>query len=46
MGPDKGIRNDPSTVIRGVAAIAKVKNVEVEEMKSQIRQNFKTLFGI
>ena len=45
MGPDKGLRNDPSTVLRGVAAIAKVKNVSEEAMKLQIRENFRRLFG-
>eukprot|EP01035_Chromulina_nebulosa_P020214 gene20214-26243_t len=46
MGPDKGVRNDPTTVPRGVAAIAKVKNITENEMKIQIRNNFKTLFNI
>ena len=46
MGPDKGARNDPSTVPRGVAAIAKAKNISVEECSLAIRQNFHTLFQI
>jgi Tat protein secretion system quality control protein TatD with DNase activity len=46
MGPDKGQRNDPSTVVRGVAAIAEVKGVSVQEAKQAIRDNFRTLFGI
>ena len=46
MGPDKGVRNDPSTVVRGVAAIAEVKRVGVDDARAAIRHNFKTLFGI
>ena len=46
MGPDKGERNDPRTVIRGVAAIAKIKNISENEMKFQIRSNFNTLFNL
>ena len=46
MGPDKGARNDPSTVPRGVIAIAKAKNISVEECSLAIRQNFHTLFQI
>jgi Tat protein secretion system quality control protein TatD with DNase activity len=46
MGPDKGQRNDPSTVPRGVAAIAEVKKMSTEEAQQAIRANFRTLFGI
>lgn len=46
MGPDKGVRNDPSTVPRGVAAIAKVKKVPEDVMRRQIRDNFRTLFSL
>lgn len=46
MGPDKGKRNDPTTVIRGVAAIAEVKGISAEEAKLMIRANFKKLFRI
>lgn len=46
MGPDKGVRNDPRTVPRGVAAIALVKGLPVEDVKLAIRQNFKDLFGL
>ena len=45
MGPDKGVRNDPTSVIRGVAAIAKARNMTEEEVKSSIRENFARLFG-
>ena len=45
MGPDKGVRNDPSTVVRGVAAIAKVKGISELEAKQAIRANFQKLFN-
>lgn len=45
MGPDKGQRNDPSTVPRGVAAIARVKGISEEEARNAIRANFQRLFG-
>lgn len=44
MGPDKGVRNDPTTVPRGVAAISIVKKISEEEAKLQIRKNFNKLF--
>jgi TatD DNase family protein len=46
MGPDKGQRNDPTTVVRGVAAIAEVKGISPEEAKLIIRANFEKLFRI
>ena len=46
LGPDKGERNDPSTIPRGVAAIAKVKGMPTEVAASHIRGNFARLFGI
>eukprot|EP00640_Fibrocapsa_japonica_P003744 CAMPEP_0113935426 /NCGR_PEP_ID=MMETSP1339-20121228/2575_1 /TAXON_ID=94617 /ORGANISM="Fibrocapsa japonica" /LENGTH=295 /DNA_ID=CAMNT_0000937573 /DNA_START=167 /DNA_END=1054 /DNA_ORIENTATION=+ /assembly_acc=CAM_ASM_000762 len=46
MGPDRGERNEPATVPRGVAAIAKVKGVSTEEAATAIRENFKTLFNL
>jgi Tat protein secretion system quality control protein TatD with DNase activity len=46
MGPDKGQRNDPSTVPRGVAAIAAVKGCTTEEARETIRTNFRTLFSL
>eukprot|EP00639_Heterosigma_akashiwo_P018015 CAMPEP_0206398964 /NCGR_PEP_ID=MMETSP0294-20121207/24502_1 /ASSEMBLY_ACC=CAM_ASM_000327 /TAXON_ID=39354 /ORGANISM="Heterosigma akashiwo, Strain CCMP2393" /LENGTH=281 /DNA_ID=CAMNT_0053854603 /DNA_START=144 /DNA_END=989 /DNA_ORIENTATION=+ len=45
MGPDRGERNEPATVPRGVAAIAEVKGLGVEETTAQIRDNFKRLFN-
>ena len=46
MGPDKGERNDPSTIPRGVAAIAAVKRMTADEANAKIRNNFKTLFNL
>jgi len=46
MGPDKGERNDPSTVPRGVTAIALAKGLEESFVKEAIRNNFRTLFGL
>ena len=46
MGPDKGVRNDPTTVVRGVAAIADVKKISADDARTAIRHNFRTLFGI
>lgn len=46
MGPDKGVRNDPSNVVRGVAAIAQVKNLSVDETRDIIRGNFRKLFNL
>ena len=46
MGPDAGQRNEPANVPRGVAAIAKARNMTVEDTQKAIRENFKTLFGV
>ena len=45
LGPDKDQRNDPSTIPRGVAAIARARCVGVDEMRGQIVQNYFDLFG-
>ena len=42
---DKGMRNDPRTIPRGVAAIALSKGLTVEETRHAIRHNFKRLFN-
>ncbi len=42
----QGMRNDPSTVVRGVAAIAQVKGLPEDEMRRIIRTNFNTLFNL
>ena len=46
MGPDKNQRNDPTTVPRGVAAIARARKVDELAMKEQIQRNYESLFGI
>ena len=46
MGPEKGVRNDPRSVIRGVGIIASIKEMEIVELKLRIRDNFKDLFGV
>jgi TatD DNase family protein len=45
MGPDKGERNEPANVPRGVAAMALARGIPEPEMASAIRENFRTLFG-
>ena len=45
MGPDTGQRNEPANLPRAVAAIAKARGMDAEEMKSLIRENFRALFG-
>ncbi len=45
MGPDRGERNEPANVPRGVAAMAAARGVSVEVMAEAIRSNFKALFG-
>ncbi len=46
MGPDRGERNEPAFVPRGVAAMAEARGVEVEAMARAIRDNFRRLFGL
>eukprot|EP00981_Chlorochromonas_danica_P000597 scaffold138_cov178-Ochromonas_danica.AAC.3 len=46
MGPVKGEDNTPWTVKQSVATIAQIKGLTEEEVRSQIRTNFRTLFGI
>ncbi len=46
MGPDPGERNEPANVPRGVAAMAGVRGIEVDEMAAAIRENFRCLFGV
>lgn len=45
MGPDRGERNEPANVPRGVAAMARARGIEADEMAAAIRANFKRLFG-
>ncbi len=46
LGPEKGRRNDPSYVRRGIAIMAAVKRIDEEKMRETIRANFRTLFGL
>ncbi len=46
MGPDRGERNEPANVPRGVAAMASARDMAPEAMKGAIRENFKRLFGL
>jgi len=46
MGPDRGERNEPANVPRGVAAMAKARGIDEPEMAAAIRANFKRLFGV
>ena len=46
MGPEKGQRNEPATVPRGVAAIARVKGIAPEAAERQIRDNFRRAFKL
>ena len=44
MGPDRGERNEPSNVPRGVAAMAKARGQQEQEVAEAIAANFKRLF--
>lgn len=46
MGPDRGERNEPANVPRGVAAIAAVRGVSTAAMAETIRANFQRLFRV
>jgi TatD DNase family protein len=46
MGPDRGERNEPANVPRGVAAIAKARDEDPELVRQQIRENARRLFGV
>ncbi|MCO4762853.1 MAG: TatD family hydrolase [Myxococcales bacterium] len=45
MGPDRGERNEPANVPRGVAAIAKARGESADHVAAVLRANFRTLFG-
>ncbi|MCB9729725.1 MAG: TatD family hydrolase [Deltaproteobacteria bacterium] len=45
MGPDRGERNEPANVPRGVAAMARARDISEDAMASAIRENFRRLFG-
>ena len=44
MGPDRGERNEPANVPRGVEAMATVLGLTNEELRDVIRENFRRLF--
>ena len=44
MGPDRGERNEPANVPRGVAAIAAARGEAEAVVAAAIRANFLTLF--
>ncbi len=46
MGPDRGERNEPANVVRGVAAIAAARGEEEDVVRSAIRANCQRLFGV
>lgn len=46
MGPDRGERNEPANVPRGVAAMAAARGMDVVELTTAIRANFGRLFRV
>jgi len=44
MGPDRGERNEPANIPRGVEAMAKARQISTKEMCLAVRDNFKRLF--
>lgn len=46
MGPDRGARNEPANVTRGIAAMAAAREIPVEEMAEAVRENCRRLFGV
>ncbi len=44
--PYRGKRNEPAYVVHAVAKLAALKNVSVDEMKMQIAENARRIFGI
>ncbi len=46
MSPEKELRNEPSFVPRGVAAMAEARGITVEAMAEAIRDNCRRLFGV
>lgn len=45
MSPVRGKNNVPHTVVEGVQAIADLRGVSEEEMREQVRSNYRDLFG-
>lgn len=46
MGPDRGERNEPANVRRGVAAIALARGEDEAMVRDAIRENCRRLFGV
>ena len=46
MGPERGVRNEPCNVPRGVAAIAAARGEDEEQVRAQIRDNTRRLFRV
>ena len=46
MGPVRGMDNDPTTVIQTVEAMAGIRQCSIEEIRLQIRSNFRALFNL
>jgi len=46
MGPDRGERNEPANVPRGVRAMARARGISEDDMAEAIRANFRRLFGL
>ncbi len=46
MGPVKGEHNTPATVPQAIEMIAKLRNMEAEELKNVVRNNFRDLFNL
>lgn len=46
MGPDKGERNEPALVPRGIAAMARTLALPVERVRDAVRDNCRALFGV
>jgi TatD DNase family protein len=44
--PYRGKRNEPAYVVHAVAKLAALKNVSVDEMKAQIAENARRIFGV
>ena len=46
MGPVRGMDNDPTTVIQTVEFMAGIRQCSIEEIRLQIRSNFRALFNL
>lgn len=45
MAPERGIRNEPAFVPRGVEAMAQARGITPDAMATAVRENFRRLFG-